>query len=163
MINALKTTANSTDFDLQALAVAKKRFYQGRKPYSLKTSFELLQNVVYYGEAVLAKNAQHIKDILEMCVLSIQQLTANNLPRTESEFCEGVFLMQSLMLAEANLFSLEMWSVCLQCLASKLEGSPIAFDFLKSSIITTTTLILSCAYPLLSPAQQSHILGLALL
>jgi hypothetical protein len=56
-----------------------------------------------------------------------------------------------------------MWSVCLECLISKLQNSPITFGFLKSSLITTTTLILTCAYPLLSPAQQSHLLGLALL
>lgn len=75
---------------------------------------------MYYGSAILASAPQAIKAIIDMALYSMNTIKINDYSRTESENCEGVLVLQSLILSCGNSFSNENWIEVAKSLNSRL-------------------------------------------
>ena len=83
-------------------------------------SFRVIQLLIYYGSAILSTDLQAIYMLIEMSVTSISSTERNKKPMSESENCEGVLILQSLVTKCGAVFPAEYWTTIIKCCLKKL-------------------------------------------
>lgn len=74
--------------------------------------------------------------------------------RNETESLEGIFIIQSLVISMGTHFTQEMWVTITTCLANKLRNELLVYDFVRASIVSTLSLVISMASSCFSPSDS---------
>ena len=92
-----------------------------------------------------------LKTLVLLCIDSINNKTANEKPRSESDQCEGVLILQSLIISccqgstgegeMGNSFDSELWNMLAKNITQKIVSSNIFYDFYKTSLLNLLALI----------------------
>ena len=76
----------------------------------------MLQNIIFLGKQTLGNNVQLIKTLVLLCIESLNTKTANEKPRSEADQCEGVLVLQSLIISCGEYFDNELWTMITKCI-----------------------------------------------
>lgn len=88
--------------------IVPKIFY-GQYCCRFGQAFHTIQLFIYYGSDVLRNSFNAIEAIVRMALTSITQTEYKKKPIGECENCEGVLILQSLIVKCGDLFTHEMW------------------------------------------------------
>lgn len=158
----IKRKLHVGQFEIKLLETIPKSFYTDKNKYSLLGSFELIQNIIFLGSEILGANIPAMKTLVLLCIDSINTKTANEKPRSESDQCEGVLTLQSLLISCGRFFDLEMWNMVAKNIAQKISSNTVFYDFYKASLVNVLSLIFMYTHKLFSEADSTSILSLLL-
>ena len=97
----------------------------------LHDAFEFIQLFIFYGAESLMSSPELIKNMILLGNNAMNEEKVNA-KITEANSCEGVLILQSLMIACGRCFSDEMWMVITNNNIKRLHNPPIHYDFLRS-------------------------------
>jgi hypothetical protein len=136
MSSFISKSKKVTNSELTMLEIIPNLFYSQYK-HRFGHAFETLHVFILYGSNILAVAHEAIKAIIDMAICSMNTIIIDEEPRNEAENCEGVLLLQSLILSCGNAFSTENWVQIATALTKRLECPLVKGNILRSKYIIT--------------------------
>lgn len=131
MSSFIKRAQAVTQNQLNMFDIIPRLFYN-QFDHMFIFSFETLQIFMFYGSNILSAAPQAMQTIIDMGVASMNTIQGKTRRHNEAENCEGVLIIQSLILSCGNSFTYEMWMGIIKAVTRRLEEPTVKNDILKS-------------------------------
>ena len=131
LVAFMKKTETITNNQLLIFDIIPKLFYSSYHK-KFEFSFEPLQLYIFYGHHIFSNTPQAIKTIIEMAIEGISTIDTKGVKYNEANHCEGVLLLQSLMVGCGKVFEMEVWKVIMNALIKRYESPAPKNNFLKA-------------------------------
>lgn len=131
MSSFIKRSKQITQNQLQMFDIIPKLFYSSYEKIFCH-SFDTLQAFIFYGKDILSSTPKAMKTIIEMGITSMNMLEGKDIVYKEADNCEGVLVLQSLILSCGKSFDNEMWMVIMNSLSKRIENPVPKTNFLKA-------------------------------